>query len=96
MIGRTGAGKSTLINLILEEKKSLEGGDGFSTTSKNILVYKKNNLALRFYYVKGIECDENTLKNYVKYLKILTVIRILQRIKSTLFFIVNNMEIQPQ
>ncbi len=68
LIGNSGSGKSTLINLILEEKKSLEGGDGFSTTSKNILVYKKANLALRFYDVKGIE-DENTLKNYVKILK---------------------------
>ena len=48
LIGNSGAGKSTLINLILEEKKSLEGGNGFSTTSKNILVYKKANLALRF------------------------------------------------
>ena len=68
MIGKTGAGKSTLINLILEEKKSLEGGNGFATTSKNILVYTKNDLALRFYDVKGIE-NEETLKNYVKILK---------------------------
>ena len=68
LIGNSGAGKSTLINLILEEKKSLEGGNGFSTTSKNILVYKKANLALRFYDVKGLE-DDNTLKNYVKILK---------------------------
>ena len=68
MIGKTGAGKSTLINIILEEKKSLEGGNGFSTTSKNILVYTKNNLALRFYDVKGIE-NEETLKNYVKILR---------------------------
>ena len=68
LMGRTGSGKTTLINLILEEKKSLEGGIGISTTSKKILVYKKSNLALRFYDVKGLE-DEETLKNYVKILK---------------------------
>jgi predicted GTPase len=69
LIGNTGAWKSKLINLILE------GGNGFSTTSKNILVYKKANLALRFYDVKGLE-DENKLKNYVKIIKTLIVIPI--------------------
>ena len=68
LIGKTGAGKTTLINLILEEKKSLEGGNGLSTTTKNILLYKKSSLALRFYDVKGLE-DETTLNNYVKLLK---------------------------
>jgi len=41
LLGRTGVGKSTLINLLLDEKKSFEGGIGTSTTSKDIQVYKK-------------------------------------------------------
>ena len=65
MLGRSGAGKSTLINLLLDEKKSLEGGTGFSTTSKNIKVYQKCEVPLRFYDAKGIE-NEQTIKNYIK------------------------------
>ena len=68
LMGRSGVGKSTLINLLLDEKKSLEGGTGFSTTSKSIVVYKKNSIPLRFYDVKGIESEE-TIKNYTKILK---------------------------
>ena len=68
MLGRTGAGKSTLINLLLDEKKSIEGGTGLSTTSKSIKVYQKNEVPLRFYDVKGIE-DEETLNNYLLLLK---------------------------
>ena len=68
LMGRSGAGKSTLINLLLDEKKSIEGGSGFSTTSKNMLVYKKNSIPLRFYDVKGVE-NEETIKNYTKILK---------------------------
>ena len=66
-MGRTGAGKSTLINLILGEKKSIEGGNGFSTTSKNIIVYKKNGVPIRLYDVKGVE-NEETIENYAKIL----------------------------
>ena len=68
LLGRSGCGKSTLINLILNEKKSLEGGIGTSTTSKNILVYKKTGLPVRFYDVKGIE-SQKSLDNYVNILK---------------------------
>ena len=65
MLGRSGAGKSTLINLLSDEKKSPEGGTGFSTTSKNIKVYQKCGVPLRFYDAKGIE-NEQTIKNYIK------------------------------
>lgn len=65
LLGRTGTGKSTLLNLLLEEMKSLEGGNGFSTTSKNIIVYKKKGFPFRFYDVKGIE-NEKTAENHFK------------------------------
>ena len=68
LLGKTGAGKSTLLNLILDEKKSFEGGSCFSSTTKNILVYKKRNVPIRFYDVKGIENDE-TRKNYINLLQ---------------------------
>lgn len=67
LLGRSGAGKSTLLNLLLDEKKSIEGGTGFSTTSKNILVYHKADIPLRFYDVKGIESEE-TVQNYLNIL----------------------------
>jgi len=66
-MGRSGAGKSSLINLILGEKRSIEGGNGFSTTSKNIIVYKKTGVPIRLYDVKGVE-DEKTIENYAKIL----------------------------
>ena len=68
LLGKSGAGKSTLINLILDEKKSLEGGTGFSTTSKKVIVYKKTDIPIRFYDVKGME-NEETANNYTKLLK---------------------------
>ena len=64
MVGRTGSGKSTLINLLLDEKKSLEGGSGLSTTSKDIKVYTKTNVPLRLYDAKGFE-DEKTVQNFI-------------------------------
>ena len=67
LLGRSGTGKSTLINLLLEEMKSIEGGTGFSTTTKNIIVYQKHNLPIRFYDVKGIESAE-TVENYLRIL----------------------------
>ena len=67
-LGQSGVGKSTLINLILEEKKSLEGGTGFSTTSKKILIYKKSGVPIRLYDAKGIE-NQETVDNYDKILE---------------------------
>ena len=68
LLGPTGAGKSTLINLLLEEMKSIEGGNGNSTTSKKIIVYKKRDFPIRFYDVKGID-DSETVKNYKEIMK---------------------------
>ena len=78
LLGRTGAGKSKLINLILEEMKSIEGGTGFSTTTKKMIVYKKNGYPIRFYDVRGIENDE-TLNNYDK---IMTSFNIINNISN--------------
>ena len=58
-LGRSGVGKSSLINYILDEKKSLEVGTGFSTTSKNIIIYQKQNIPLSIYDIKGIESEES-------------------------------------
>ena len=68
MIGESGSGKSTLINLILGEKKALEGGSGLSTTSKNIIIYKKSDIPLRLYNIKGNE-NEETVTNYINIFK---------------------------
>ena len=68
LLGKSGVGKSTLINLLLDEKKSIEGGTGYSATSKDIIVYTKNKIPLRFYDLKGIE-NQETLDNYIKQIK---------------------------
>jgi GTP-binding protein EngB required for normal cell division len=68
LLGKSGSGKSTLINLLLDEKKSIEGGNGCSTTSKNIIIFKKRNKPLRLYDVKGIE-NQETIENYFKILE---------------------------
>ena len=67
LIGRTGVGKSSLLNIILEEKKSLVGGTRVSTTTKDIMVYRKCNTPVKFYDVRGIE-DEKSVENYIKIL----------------------------
>jgi len=67
LLGESGSGKSTLLNLILGEKKSLEGGNGVSATSKNIVVYKKEDVPLKIYDVKGIDGKES-IDNYLNIL----------------------------
>ena len=68
LLGRSGVGKSTLLNLILDDKKSIEGGTGLSTTSKNIISYRKHSIPIRFFDVKGIE-NQETVNNYLKILQ---------------------------
>lgn len=67
ILGITGVGKSKLINLILDEKKSLEGGYGFSTTSKNIITYRKDKIPIRLFDAKGMEVSESN-DNYLNLL----------------------------
>ena len=75
LLGRTSSGKSTLINIFLEEMKSIEGGaTGYSTTSKKIIVYKKKGRSIRFYDVKGIE-SEKSVDNYDKIMEYFNFIK---------------------
>ena len=67
ILGITGVGKSKLINLILDDKKSLEGGYGFSTTSKNIITYRKDKIPIRLFDAKGMEVS-GSLENYLNLL----------------------------
>lgn len=67
ILGITGVGKSKLINLILDDKKSLEGGYGFSTTSKNIITYRKDKIPIRLFDAKGMEVY-GSLENYLNLL----------------------------
>lgn len=66
-LGKTGVGKSKLINLILDEKKSIEGGNGTSTTSKNIITYRKDKIPIRLFDVKGYE-NGDSVENYLNLL----------------------------
>ena len=55
--GGTGVGKSTLINLLLQEKKSL-AGEGFSQTSK-IIKYNHANFPISIYDTPGFTLGKN-------------------------------------
>ena len=55
--GGTGVGKSTLINLLLQEKKSL-AGEGFSQTSK-IIKYNHNQYPISIYDTPGFTLGKN-------------------------------------
>ena len=82
LLGGTGAGKSTLINILLDEKKSIEGGTGLPTTSKNVIIYQKENIPLRFYDVKGIENDK-TLQNQIEILD-----NLLEKPKNVILYLI--------
>ena len=82
LLGGTGAGKSTLINILLDEKKSIEGGTGLPTTSKNAIIYQKENIPLRFYDVKGIENDK-TLQNQIEILD-----NLLEKPKNVILYLI--------
>ena len=47
----------------------MEGGTGFSTTSKKIIIYKKENIPIRFFDVKGAE-DEKSIQDNINLLTI--------------------------
>ena len=82
LLGGFGVGKSTLINILLDEKKSIEGGTGLPTTSKNVIIYQKENIPLRFYDVKGIENDK-TLQNQIEILD-----NLLEKPKNVILYLI--------
>ena len=60
-LGRTGSGKSTFLNKFFNEKRSKEGGNGKSTTSK-IVRFGIDQIPIRFYDIPGFEDSDKTVK----------------------------------
>ena len=66
-IGRFGTGKSTGVNILLNEKKAKENKGGTSVT-KRINFYQVNQFPLKIFDIPGFE-NEETIKNTVNKLK---------------------------
>ena len=63
-IGRSGQGKSTGVNCILNEIKAREG-DGGGSTTKKLNYYQVSDYPIRILDIPGFE-DEDTIKNAIK------------------------------
>ncbi len=68
IMGRSQSGKSTFINLLLDEKRAKEGGNNFGCSQKPIK-YKISNYPIRLYDTIGFEDDDKNIKDIINYLK---------------------------
>jgi len=64
-LGKSGAGKSTFLNMFFNEKRSREGGTGISCTTK-IIRYGLDNIPIRIYDIPGFEDDKTVELVYEK------------------------------
>ena len=90
-LGKTGSGKSTFLNKFFGEKKSKEGGNGKSTTTK-IVRFGLDNVPLRIYDIPGFENNETIDKVNSKLIQISSEMNAdIDKIHLILYFI-NNQE----
>ena len=68
-IGKPGTGKSTCINVLLQEYKSKENNNGFYQAKNSATFYQVKNLPIKFLEIPGYE-DNYSLKKSVEMLKI--------------------------
>ena len=64
-LGKSGAGKSTFLNMFFNEKRSREGGTGNSCTTK-IIRYGLDKIPIRIYDIPGFEDDKTVELVYEK------------------------------
>ena len=68
IMGRSQSGKSTFINLLLDEKRAKEGGNNCGCSQKPIK-YKISNYPIRLYDTIGFGDDDKNIKDIINYLK---------------------------
>ena len=86
-LGKTQVGKSTFINTLLGEKRTKEGGKGFSCTEKH-LSYHLDNIPLEIDDIEGFTGEE-TINEVVQKIKIMQDNILIEKELNIVIYIIN-------